>query len=133
MAILQLPDDADYLTYLQANPSESRMLRQALLVSVTAFRRDPAAWDALAAILAERWQERSPEEPLRIWVPGCATGEEAYPMDMLVHSGLPHADALASSVKIFATDLDDVALDFARHGRYPVQAIAGLPREWQEP
>lgn len=133
MAILQLPDDADYLTYLQANPSESRMLRQALLVSVTAFRRDPAAWDALAAILAERWQERSPEEPLRIWVPGCATGEEAYSMGMLVHSVLPHADALASSVKIFATDLDDVALDFARHGRYPVQAIAGLPREWQEP
>ena len=132
MAILQLLDDADYLTYLKANPSESRMLRQALLVSVTAFRRDPGAWDTLGTILAGRWRERTPEEPLRIWVPGCATGEEAYTMGMLVHSALPHVDTLANSVKIFATDLDDVALDFARHGRYPVQAIAGLPREWQE-
>lgn len=132
MSILQLPDDADYLTYLTANPSESRMLRQALLVSVTAFRRDPAAWDALSMILSDRWLEQAPQDPLRIWVPGCATGEEAYTMAMLVHSVLPHVDTLSQSVKIFATDLDDVALDFARHGRYPVQAIAGLPREWQE-
>ncbi len=132
MAILQLPDDADYLTYVKANPSESRMLRQALLVSVTAFRRDPAAWDALRMILTDRWLEHAPQDALRIWVPGCATGEEAYTMGMLVHSVLPHADTLSNSVKIFATDLDDVALDFARHGRYPVQAIAGLPREWQE-
>ncbi len=132
MAILQLPADADYLTYIQANPSESRMLRQALLVSVTAFRRDPAAWDALGTILTQRWQERTSSEPLRIWAAGCATGEEAYTLGMLVHSVLPHVDTLANSVKIFATDLDDVALDFARHGRYPVQAIAPLPREWQE-
>jgi two-component system CheB/CheR fusion protein len=132
MSVLQFSDEADYLTYLVANAMETRMLRQSLLVSVTSFYRDPSSWEALTAVLRERWQGSSPDRQVRIWVPGCATGEEAYTVGMMIDDVLGHPVDLSSRVKIFATDLDEVSLDYGRRGAYPSSAIASLPQQWQQ-
>lgn len=132
MAVLQLSDEADYVTYLAANPAETRLLRQSILVSVTSFRRDPSAWEALAELLQERWGTREPGQQLRIWVPGCATGEEACTVAMLADQILGCPEDLSARLKIFATDLDEVSLDYARRASYPVQAVASLPPAWRE-
>lgn len=131
MSVLQLDEQADYLTYLAANPTENRLLRHSILVSVTSFRRDPDAWEALANILQSRWQDLAPDRQLRIWVPGCATGEEAYTVGMMVDDLLGSPADLTSRVKVFATDLDDVSLDYGRRGTYPASAISSLPPAWQ--
>lgn len=132
MSVLQLNDQADYLTYLSANAVESRLLRQSILVNVTSFRRDPLAWEALANTLRERWMNHAHDHQLRIWVPGCATGEEAYTVAMMVDEILGRPEDLASRVKIFATDLDEVCLDYGRRGTYPAPAILTLPEPWQQ-
>lgn len=132
MAVLQLDEQADYLTYLASNPVESRLLRQSILVSVTSFMRDPIAWDELAAVLRARWQHASRDRQFRVWVPGCATGEEAYTLAMVIDEILDHPRDLGARLKIFATDLDEVSLDYARRATYPAQAIADLPAPWQE-
>jgi two-component system CheB/CheR fusion protein len=131
MAVLQLDDQADYLTYLASNPVEARLLRQSILVCVTSFMRDPAAWDQLASLLRDRWQEAAPDRQFRVWVPGCATGEEAYTLAMVIDDILGHPPDLSRRLKIFATDLDEVSLDYARRATYPAQAISALPPEWQ--
>ena len=132
MAVLQLDDQVDYITYLASNPVESRLLRQSILVSVTSFRRDPEAWDELSELLRSRWGEAGEGRQFRVWVPGCATGEEAYTLAMVVDDLLGHPVDLSSRLKIFATDLDEVSLDYARRATYPAQAISALPREWQD-
>ena len=132
MSVLQLPEESDYLTYLKSNPPEARILCQALLVSVTSFYRDPTVWESLRAELQGRWADAPPDRAIRVWVPGCATGEEVYTVAMLISEVLGRPDDLARRVKIFGTDLDETALDFARRGSYPQQALAGLPQEWRD-
>ena len=131
MSVLQLPEESDYLTYLKSNPPEARILRQALLVSVTSFYRDPAVWESLQRELTKRWAEAPPDRAIRVWVPGCATGEEVYTVGMVLSEVLGRPADLTRRVKIFGTDLDESSLDFARRGHYPQQALAGLPEEWQ--
>ena len=132
MSVLQLPEESDYLTYLKSNPPEARILRQSLLVSVTSFYRDPSVWESLQGELTKRWAEAPPNRAIRVWVPGCATGEEVYTVGMVLNEVLGRPTDLARRVKIFGTDLDEASLDFARRGNYPQQALAGLPEEWQQ-
>ncbi len=113
---------ADYLAYLRTHPGESGALLQDLLISVTNFFRDSPSFRALEENIPALFENKSGSSQIRVWVPACATGEEAYSIAMLL---CEHAEKLTHppSIQIFATDLDQTAIDIAREGKYP-QSIA---------
>ncbi len=115
---------ADYASYLEGHDDEIDALWRDWLIGVSAFFRDPEAFQALAESgLPRLIMARADDRRLRVWVPGCATGEEAYSIAMLVLETLEkHGEHL--EVQIFATDLDPTAIEAARAGRYP-KTIAG--------
>lgn len=115
-----------YVDMLERTPTEIERLAREMFVSVTSFFRDTEAFEALDRELAALLAAQDDPAELRIWVPGCASGEEAYSVAMLVRAQL---DALGrgSLLRIFATDLDQVALKRARRGVYPTAAIAAIP------
>ena len=116
-----------YLHYLQAHPAEAGELVKASLVSYTQFFRDPETFAYLKSTLLPELVERGRERgyTLRFWVAGCATGEEAYSLAVLT-SDLLAAERSRWSVKIFATDLNEAAIAFARHGVYTESALERL-------
>ena len=117
----------DYRSYLEAEPREFAELLDTILINVTGFFRDPAAWEYLAKEIVPKIIEQKPAgERIRAWSAGCATGEEAYSIAMLFAEALG-AEAYAKRVKIYATDLDDDALSKARHARYDMKAIEAVP------
>ena len=117
----------DYRSYLEAEPREFAELLDTILINVTGFFRDPAAWEYLAKEIVPKIVEQKPEgERIRAWSAGCATGEEAYSIAMLFAEALG-AEAYAKRVKIYATDLDDTALAKARLARYETKATDAVP------
>jgi two-component system CheB/CheR fusion protein len=106
-----------YVRLLEGSPYEVDALLKELLISVTSFFRDPGAFDALAHELTKLVELKGQSQPLRIWVSGCATGEEAYSVAITAKEVMQrcHKDL---KVQIFATDLDQQAVDIARSGRY---------------
>lgn len=119
---------AAYLAYLEVHPEEEERLVADFLIKVTRFFRDPVLFDRLREqVLPESVAAASAGgRELRLWSAGCATGEEAYSLALLV------ADLLATrsdppAVRIFATDLDETALTFARRGVYPTPVLADVP------
>ncbi|WP_234085860.1 EAL domain-containing protein [Azonexus sp. R2A61] len=118
----------EYLAHVDAVPDELDLLYKDVLISVTSFFRDTAAFEALGQVLDGVLLEKRPGDELRIWVAGCATGEEAYSIAILLceHGG----PALANlRVQIFATDLDLNAMAIARKGVYSASAIGSLDAE----
>lgn len=123
MQIQHLHDVESYLTRLTEEPQETQLLFRELLIGVTAFFRDADAFEALdEKVLSPLLFGRSPGDQLRIWVPGCATGEEAYTIAMLVCERLDRQGS-PRAVQVFATDIDERSLAVARKGQYP-QGIA---------
>lgn len=109
----------DYRSVLNENNDEPRELFKDLLISVTNFFRDPEAFEALEdKVIPRLFANKNSEDELRIWVPGCATGEEAYAIAMLLIEYSRNVDD-APSFQIFASDIDDEALQTARVGVYP--------------
>ena len=126
MQILQLASLGEYEDYVAGHPDELDELVGELLVGVTRFFRNPEAWERLdRQILSELVDRKSADEQLRIWVPGCATGEEVYTVGLLAGR---RADRLEDppEVKIFGTDVDDRAIDDAREGAYPPAIAADV-------
>jgi two-component system CheB/CheR fusion protein len=113
----------EYITLLDENHDEAQNLAQSCLISVTSFFRDEAAFDALASAFLSRHSGPS-KEPIRVWVPGCATGEECYSLAIVLSQTLP-----GRRIQIFGTDLDENAVTFARKGLYPAAVIKDLPQE----
>ena len=129
MAINRIPTLAEYVRHLQSDPEESRVLFREILIGVTNFFRDPEAFDSLRQkVVIELLEKRGQDEPLRIWTPGCATGEEAYSLAMMFHSqeAKPTKDI---NVQVFATDIDDRAIEIARSGLYPGSIAADIRPE----
>jgi two-component system CheB/CheR fusion protein len=119
MGLRQITSFQQYLELLQNEPAEVDLLYKDLLISVSGFFRDPPAWDELSArVLSKLIVEDGWEEPVRIWVPGCATGEEAYSLAILA-SELSATVQSPRRFQIFATDADERALEVARAGVYP--------------
>jgi two-component system, chemotaxis family, CheB/CheR fusion protein len=120
----------EYSTYVEEHPEEYRQLIAAFLIKVTEFFRDPELFDYLKEeVLPELIEEaREEENQLRIWSAGCATGEEAYSLAILVSEVLGREAGLFN-VRIFATDIDEDAVEFARRGVYPPSALKGLSEE----
>jgi two-component system CheB/CheR fusion protein len=118
LRITGAPSLAAYLDLLQQTPGEIDRLFADLLIGVTRFFRDPPVAHALASdVIPSLLLGRGADAEVRLWVPGCATGEEAYSLAILVQEALSGAEVVPP-VKIFATDIDEPALDFARQGRY---------------
>ncbi len=120
----------EYTGYLDEHPEEYRPLINAFLIKVTEFFRDSELFDYLKdEVLPDLVEQaRQNGRQLRIWSAGCATGEEAYSLAILVHEALGEQAGLFD-VRIFATDADDDAVGFARHGIYPPSALSGLSEE----
>ena len=123
---------ADYIGHLQHNPNEYSRLVNSFLIKVTEFFRDPEMFDYLREkVLPSVINEARAHGELRIWSAGCATGEEAFSLAIMVAEFL--GDELKDlTVRIFATDLDPDAVAFARRGVYPARALAAIPPEMVE-
>ena len=116
--INQSPDLTQYIVLLNQSETERKLLRQDLLISVTQFFRDPPAWELMEQqVLPELIESLEPQEQIRVWVPACATGEEAYSLAILIDEAI-QATNKQVSVKMFATDLDSKALEVASQGTY---------------
>ncbi|SEH65267.1 two-component system, chemotaxis family, CheB/CheR fusion protein [Mycolicibacterium rutilum] len=119
----------EYLDHLQASADEFNALFNTILINVTSFFRDAPAWDCIRdevvpAILAER----GPNDPIRVWSAGCASGQEAYTTAMLLAEAMG-PDAFRQRVKIYATDIDEDALAEARTASYEERAVESVPPE----
>jgi two-component system, chemotaxis family, CheB/CheR fusion protein len=120
---------AEYLGHLEASADEAQALVSDFLITVTTFFRDPEAWAALHAHVVVPLVERAnPAEPIRCWVAGCATGEEAYSLAMLFSEELQRRQ-IEQEFTIFASDVDERALAVAREGLYPQGIVADVPDE----
>jgi two-component system CheB/CheR fusion protein len=119
----------DYIDYLELHGEEFAELFNTLLINVTSFFRDPQTWEHLATEVLPGLIESRPEDaPLRIWCAGSASGEEAYTVAMVFARVLGDA-AFRDRVKIYATDVDEEALDQARHGAYQPRQLESVPRD----
>lgn len=126
IGIAQLAGPDEYLEYLQQSPQEVLGLGRDLLINVTRFFRDGEVFAALRdEILPAILKRASARKALRIWVPGCATGEEAYSIAILVQE-LVTARNEKWDVKIFATDLDQASIEYAGRGLYPKSIAADV-------
>jgi len=127
IAFHQLPDYENYVNYLRENPAEIDILFNELLIGVTKFFRDRHAFDSLKEHINRLLSQKSPEEPIRIWIAGCSTGEEAYSVAIIVTEFLDNLQSKQKpKAQIFATDLDPNAIDHARAGFYFSNIIAEL-------
>jgi two-component system CheB/CheR fusion protein len=129
MSLSHLNEMPEYLKLLRDNPDELRQLARDLLISVTGFFRDPEAFQVLSEkVIPALLQRKQNGSTIRVWVPACATGEEAYSLTMLL---LEHM-ALAQKnyrLQVFASDIDEDALATARHGVYPESIAADVSAE----
>jgi two-component system CheB/CheR fusion protein len=126
MQMLQLDDLAAYVQRLRDTPDEVSQLFSDLLIGVTNFFRDPRAFAALEKnVIPKLFEDKGAGDHIRIWVPGCATGEEVYSLAILMREQMETMRA-APRVQIFATDIDEAALNVARSGRYPVGLLANV-------
>jgi two-component system CheB/CheR fusion protein len=129
MQLLEIAGIDAYDERLQTDPDEARLLLRDLLIGVTDFLRDPAAFRALETqVLPKLVAGRSADDEIRIWVPGCSTGEEAYTIAILLCEHMEHA-AVQPHVQIFATDIDENALQVGRAGRYPASLLREVSPE----
>jgi two-component system, chemotaxis family, CheB/CheR fusion protein len=127
MEHLHVESFADYHAFLEAHPQEFVDLLNTVLINVTSFFRDPDAWDALKTSVIPRLVEPGRgRDQLRVWSVGCATGEEPYSLAMLLCEQLGSTE-FNRRVKIYATDLDEAALNTARHASYLPRDVEGVP------
>jgi len=132
LAVLGLKSLEDYVPLLSTDAGECQALMRNLLVTVTSFFRDPEAFAALASHLKPLLETRLPGEQVRLWIPGCATGEEVYSIGMLMSELLGHPAHLNQHMKLFATDLDEQSLRIARRGVFSASAVRSVPDALRE-
>jgi two-component system CheB/CheR fusion protein len=129
MTVNQMPQIDDYVSFLRQSPVEIDTLFREMLIGVTSFFRDPDAFDALQhKVLPYLFQERPRGKPVRVWVPGCSTGEEAYSLAILFRE-YANQMSLDYTVQLFATDIDNLAIEKARAGIYPDSIAADVSAE----
>ena len=132
MAQVGSQTDQEYLDLLQANPDEFVALFNTILINVTAFFRDPLAWDFLREhVIPDLVAGRGPDEQIRVWSAGCASGEEAYTLAILLAEALG-PEEFRRRVKIYATDVDEHALAEARAASYSAKAVETVPADLLE-
>ena len=116
----------EYARYLEGTQGEAQNLLQNILISVTSFFRDAEAFKALGQHVQEKVRTKRDSQHYRVWVAGCATGEEAFSLAILISEAIERSKNNLR-LHIFATDLDEHALAFARRATYPAASLVGLP------
>src|SRR5437868_5247443 len=134
MATRHCASAADYLALLKREPAEFDALITSMLIKVTGFFRDQEMWDALSRkVIPRLLSDKPPGEDIRVWCAGCATGEEAFSVAILLAEAMGPA-LQNQEVKIFGTDVDEQAIAFARRGVYSGAQIESVPpamlRQW---
>ena len=133
IAFHQLPDYENYVNYLRENPTEIELLFNELLIGVTKFFRDKQAFEILKENIYSLLKNKNPQEPIRVWIAGCSTGEEAYSVAILITEYLDTLPIkLKPKAQIFATDLDANAIELARTGFYFSNIVSELSAEQME-
>lgn len=122
MLAKQIPSIEEYGKFLNKNEAELRELASNFLICVTSFFRDPSAFETLRRILRNMLEKKSPGEDIRIWMPGCATGEEVYSLAILLTEELGECIS-QHQIQLFATDINTDAIQTARAGAYPETAL----------
>ena len=126
MSVHQIDDTSTYVRYLQDSDREIEALFKELLIGVTNFFRDPDAFDALQRdVLPTLLKAKPNDQPVRVWVPGCASGEEAYSVAIALHECMEQVGR-HFHVQVFGTDIDESAIDVARAGIYPASIAADM-------
>jgi two-component system CheB/CheR fusion protein len=120
----------DYQDVLQLQPDEFTGLFNTILINVTSFFRDPESWDRLRDTVLPELVEASAGGPVRVWSAGSAAGQEAYSVAMLLHDLL--GSEFRERVKVYATDVDEEALNHARLATYTERELTGLPDSYRE-
>jgi two-component system CheB/CheR fusion protein len=129
LALNRWIDIDHYVEQLRSDPRELSSLYEDLLIGVTRFFRDDAAFDTLEhRIIPELVERATPDDQIRVWVPGCATGQEAYSIAILLHERLAMRKR-AIKIKILASDVHRTSLDVASAGVYTEEQIAGVSAE----
>ena len=129
MQVVQAPDKETYIERLKDDPKEVRALFRDLLINVTNFFRDGEAYATLRDLAVPKlFEGRGAGDAVRVWVPGCSTGEEVYSLAILLRERMETL-AIAPRVQVFATDIDEVALGVARAGRYPEALLDSVSAE----
>ncbi len=127
MDVQQIDRMHDYANYLKTNDEEVRALFRDLLIGVTSFFRDPEAFQTLKQVLRD-YLTAQPlmKKVVRLWTPGCSTGEEAYSLAITVREAMQDVGKIFA-IQIYATDLNDLAIEVARQGLYPLNIAADVP------
>jgi two-component system CheB/CheR fusion protein len=132
MEAAEIGSYGEYLDYLEVNPDEFAELFNTILINVTAFFRDVAPWSYVdEQVLPKLLENAGDEGELRIWSAGCASGQEAYSIAMLLVRHMGEA-AFRDRVKIYATDVDEDALNTARQAQYSPKEVQGIPEDLLE-
>ena len=129
LAVHQIDSLPDYILFVQKKPAEIETLFKNLIIGVTSFFRDPKAYEVLETqVLSRLIETKHPEDTIRCWVVGCSTGEEAYSLAILISEAMEKLKKHIN-VQIFATDIDEVAIDVARKGIYPAGISGDVSKE----
>jgi len=129
MQLVQITELEDYVRLLRTDPEEVSALFRDLLIGVTNFFRDPAAFRALETlVIPALFEGKVADDTVRVWVTGCSTGEEAYSIAILLREHLDRLQVVPK-VKIFATDIDETAMRSARSARYPASSVREVTPE----
>ncbi|NUT56115.1 MAG: chemotaxis protein CheR, partial [Thermoleophilia bacterium] len=132
MQVVGVDEYNAYRDRLELHPEEFVDLFDTILINVTSFFRDPATWEYVAREVIPRLVlEKAETEPIRVWSTGCATGEEAYTVAMILAEELGE-DAFKRRVKIYATDIDEDALVHGRHAVYSQKQMEPVPPQLRE-
>jgi two-component system CheB/CheR fusion protein len=130
MGIRHIEDVSEYLRVLRDDPVEVQQLAADMLIGVTGFFREREAWTKLEELVIKPMiASKTNDEPVRVWVPACATGEEAYGLTVLLFHHLEKAHKICP-VQVFATDIDHAALEHARAGLFPESIAADVGPEY---
>jgi two-component system, chemotaxis family, CheB/CheR fusion protein len=128
MQVVQTTKLEDYAALLQREPDEVNALFRDLLIGVTDFFRDAAAFQALEREVPKLFEGKGADDEVRVWVAGCATGEEAYSIAILLREHLEKSSS-PPKVQVFATDIDETAMGVARAARYPASVVKQVSPE----
>ena len=132
MQVLGLTEISAYIARLEEEREEAVLLFRDLLIGVTTFFRDAGAFEAVKRVVLPRlFEGKGAGDSVRVWVPGCATGEEAYSLAILLREQMDGMSEIPK-VQVFATDIDEAAIGTARSGRYPATLLDGLSPERRE-
>ncbi len=130
MSLHGLSNIGDYRSLLDKDPAEIGRLASDLMIGVTGFFRDPGAWESLNRnVINKLIADKKTSESIRVWTPGCSTGEEAYSIAMMLMREM-ESSGKKNDVHVFATDINEKAIAFARRGEYPSNVATDIPADY---